>query len=286
MIEANSSKAFSDDVIRRFLLGELTGAEQTAFENSLVIDDELDARLRLSELGLADDYVQRRLTREDSSRVREHFLVTQDRQHMAAVSQALHDRFTPATHQSAPDFFNLNHAAWRYAFAAIILIIVFATVWLRVKERRLAGPLAIPKRALPKPTAAQSPVVAHHPSGSLAPTHPEDATAPAEHDTTLSIVLDAKNTVANPFALKLSGRLTSLRVVATLQTQAAGTYRAELWNSRGESLFSTAGLTPDEDGKLTVDLPTRDLSPGEYLIRFNCNDGEPSESQYYFRVSN
>src|SRR5438046_7969544 len=104
MIESNRSIVFSDDAIRRFLLGELPVAEQTAFENRLVADDELEARVRLSELGLADDYVQRWLPRAESLRVQERFLVTKDRQEMAAVSQALRDRFTPATHRSAQGF--------------------------------------------------------------------------------------------------------------------------------------------------------------------------------------
>ena len=79
MIEPNSFIVFSDDAIRRFLLGELTVTEQAAFENRLVADDELEARVRLSELGLADDYVQQRLTRAESLRVQECFLVTRDR---------------------------------------------------------------------------------------------------------------------------------------------------------------------------------------------------------------
>src|SRR5207302_6824945 len=95
MIEANRSIIFSDDALPIFLLGELTVAEQRAFENCLVADDELEARVRLSELGLADDYAQQRLTRAESLRVQERFLVTRDRQHMTAVSQALCDRFTP-----------------------------------------------------------------------------------------------------------------------------------------------------------------------------------------------
>src|SRR2546425_4847969 len=215
MIEANSSVVFSDDAIRRFLLGELTVAEQTAFENRLVADDELEARVRLSELGLADDYVQRRLPRAESLRVQARFLVTRDRQHMAAVSQALRDRFTPATHRSAQGFFNLDNAAWRYAFAAAILIIVFATVWLGVRERRLAGPLTIPKRALPKPTATQSPVVAHHPTLSSVPTHPEDASPLPDHDTVLLTTLSTNNTVENPFELKLPNGTTSIRAVVS-----------------------------------------------------------------------
>jgi hypothetical protein len=283
MIEPSSSKAFSDDAIRRFLLGELTVAEQGAFENRLFTDDELAARVRLGELGLADDYVRQRLMRAESLRVQERFLVTKDRQHLAAVSQALHDRFAPPTDRIASGIFNFSHPAWRYAFAAVILIIVFATVWLGVKERRLAGPLTIPKRALPKPTATQSPVVAHHPAGSLAPTHQEEATPPPEHETTLSIALDAKNTVENPSEVKLLSGTASISAVISLEKNQLGSYRAEVWNSRGESVFSADGLTPSDEGKLVIDIPALDLSPGEYMIRLNGRKDVP-ELQYYLRT--
>jgi hypothetical protein len=284
MIEATSSMVFSDDVIRRFLLGELTVAEQGAFENRLVADDELESRVRLGELRLADDYAQRCLTRDESLRVQERFLVTRDRQHMAAVSQALHDRFAPATNRIASGIFNLNHPAWRYAFAAIILIIVFATVWLRVKERRLAlNPPTPPKRVAPKASPTQSPVVAHHPIGSSAPTHQEEPTPPLEHQTTLSIALDAKNTVENPFELKLTDRATSIRAVVSVEKNDRDSYRVDIWNSRGESVLSADGLTPSEEGKLVIDIPALDLSPGEYMIRLNGREDEPG-LQYYFRI--
>jgi hypothetical protein len=283
MIE-RTSIIFSDDAIRRFLLGRLTVDEQAAFENRLIVDDELEARVRLSELGLADDYAQRRLTRQESLRVRERFLVTRDRQQMAAVSQALNDRFTPATERTAPGFFNLNHSAWRYAFAGVILIIVFATVWLGVKERHVAIRILTPKPVAPKASPTQSPVVAHHPVVSSAPTHQEEATPPPEHQTTVSIALEAKNTIDNPYELKLSDRsVTSLRIVATLEKNPFDSYRAELWNSRGESVFSSDGLTPSDDGKLWVDIPALGLSPGEYLIRLHGGEDAPG-LQYYLRV--
>ena len=283
MIEANSSTIFSDDAIRRFLLGKFTVAEQGAFENCLVVDDELEARVRLSELGLADDYVQRRLTREESLRVQERFLVTKDRQHMAAVSQELHHRFAPATHRSVQGFFNLDHAVWRYAFAAAILIIVFATVWLGVRERHLAIRFPILKHVPPKATPTQSPEVAHHSIGSLAPTHQEEATPLPEHQTTLSIALDANNTVENPFELKLPNGTTSIRVVVSLEKNQLDSYRAELWNSHGESAFSADGLTPSNEGKLVIDTPALDLSPGEYMIRLNGREDKPG-LQYYLRI--
>src|SRR6185295_3663275 len=130
----------------------------------------------------------------------------------------------------------------------------------------------------------QSPVVAHHPVVSLAPTHQEEATPPPEHQTTLSIALDANNTVANPFELKLSDTaITSLRIVATLEKNQLGSYRAELWNSRGEPVFSADELTPSDEGKLVVDIPALDLAPGEYMIRLNGREDNLG-LQYYLRI--
>jgi hypothetical protein len=165
------------------------------------------------------------------------------------------------------------------------LFIVFATVWLSVKERRLAfNPPPPPKRIQPKASPTQSPIVANHPVGSSAPTHPEEATPPREHQMTPSIALDAKNTVENPFELKLSdSAITSLRIIATLEKNQAGSYRAELWNSRGESVFSADGLTPNDNGKLVVDIPALDLVPGEYMIRLNGREDSPG-LQYYLRI--
>src|SRR5437763_2451493 len=134
MIEPNSFIVFSDDAIRRFLLGELTVTEQTAFENRLVADDELEARVRLSELGLADDYVQRRLTRAESLRVQERFLVTRDRQHMAAVSQALRDRFTPDRKST-----RLNSQSPMYLVCRLLLEKKKTEIQQAVVARRIVG---------------------------------------------------------------------------------------------------------------------------------------------------
>ncbi len=51
------SAAFSDDLIRRFLLGRLAPTQQTSLEESLFMDEELETRVRLAELDLTDDYV-------------------------------------------------------------------------------------------------------------------------------------------------------------------------------------------------------------------------------------
>ena len=56
------SRPFSDETIRRFLLGGLSASERPLFEQRLITDDDLDARVRLAELELADDYAFERLS--------------------------------------------------------------------------------------------------------------------------------------------------------------------------------------------------------------------------------
>src|SRR5205814_4843146 len=101
-------------------------------------------------------------------------------------------------------------------------------VWLRVKERRLAlNPPLPPKRVQPKVSPAQSPVAANHPVGSSAPTHQEEATPLPEHQTTLSIALDAKNTVENPSELQVPNGTASIRAVVSLEKNQLDSYRAD-----------------------------------------------------------
>src|SRR5438552_16173724 len=84
---------FSDETIRRFLLGGLSASEQPLFEQRLFTDDGLDARVRLAEFDLADDYAFERLNASERSLFEEKFLLTSDRRQNLEVSRVLRDRF-------------------------------------------------------------------------------------------------------------------------------------------------------------------------------------------------
>src|SRR5258708_39895232 len=88
------SDEFSNETIRRFLLGSLSASEQPLFEQRLMSDVGLDARARLIELDLADDYACGRLTTSDRQLFEQRFLVTADRQRKLRVSELLRDRFS------------------------------------------------------------------------------------------------------------------------------------------------------------------------------------------------
>src|SRR5580765_5191828 len=80
----------SDDTIRRFLLGQLNAREQSTFERCLFTDDDFEARVRLAELALTDDYD--RLSRRAKDQFHKTYVGTTERKQTLALSQALHGR--------------------------------------------------------------------------------------------------------------------------------------------------------------------------------------------------
>src|SRR5260370_38939044 len=121
-----SSLDFSDDVIRRFLLGNLRDDERPAFEVQLFDDDELESRVRLAQLDLADDYAFDRLNAENKKLFARAFLVTADRRRALKVSNALHDRYAHAAWSElnvarrVQNLFLLKQPSWKYALAALV----------------------------------------------------------------------------------------------------------------------------------------------------------------------
>ncbi len=291
--ERKSSITFSDDAIRRFLLRRLAAREQSAFEQTLMADDDLESRVRLAEVALADDYARGLLTGNEERQFRESFLVTDERKQMLGVSETLNRRFRSSVEsasliQNVKTIFDFRQPVWRYAFAALILLLVFSTVWRKIKEPIVVGPITPKRVVVPKPSATQSPIVAHHPTTSPIPNHVEESTSPPDHQiATPAVVLDGNNSVGNPFELKLrDGNIDSLRAQIVLGENHSTSYRVELWDSKGESLF-TINAVAARDGKVIFDIPSRNLSAGEYLIRLKAVEGFTSEEtqSYYFRIT-
>jgi len=288
--QTTNSISFSDDTIRRFLLGQLTVAEQPIFEQRLFTDDALEDRVRMNELALTDDYVRGRLTVQEHDRFKEFFLLTTDRDRLLAVSQALNDRFAaaPRTH-ATPNLrtlFDLEQPAWRYAFATLLLLFVFATFWLGVKEPQLVKRILTPGRIAPRPSPTQTPVVTHHSITPSAPAHAEPTpTLPPHEVGEPVIVLEQSNTKDNLALVSLPKNRSYVRVELVLNQNGAETYRAELWNSTGQSLFSADALVL-ANGKVTVDIPASVLPVGAYEINLSrTNDGATvNVAAYFFRV--
>jgi hypothetical protein len=304
--DRSSAAEFSDDVIRRFLLGRLLAAERPVFEEQFLIDDVLTPRVRLTECELADDYAFGRLNSAERELFEKKFLVSADRKQKLRVSSALRDRFrttsvlAPGAPQARTDVFEKlkglfapHQPAWRFAFGIVTLLLLIATVWLVVKEPRIKE--GIKQRILARrPPAARATRETSHPEVSPVPAH---QTAPAPQPDHSVFPPQIITVVLSPAPSFDSGKTSVInlpkdehsiiRFQLAVDPNRAGPYRAEVLSAEGQSVFNSespkatgAGATVD------VDVPSQLLRTGDYQIRLRGVDAGLSGSQasYYFRV--
>jgi hypothetical protein len=295
--DRNNSSEFSDDTIRRFLLGELSESEQPLFEQQLFTVAGLGARVRMAEIDLADDYAFERLSVADRALFEERFLVTSKRRRELNVSDALRDRFSRAKATAARSKKStvgkrsrylsvLERPAWKIAFGVLMLLILFGTVLLVVKEPRLTEQITnkiVPRRSAPR----SSPQEMQHPADTSSPEHQTTPAPMPLHDSAKpseSVVLfpSSPDLGKIPTLTLPNGEKGVLRLRLAVTDQTVR-YRAEVLTTDGRFVFSVDWLSgPPFD----VDVPASLLKSGEYQIRLSdARDGSKKEvAGYYFRV--
>ncbi len=125
----------SRDLVRRYLLGDLTTTEQKGIEENLMIDHASLEELEAAEDELSDDYLAGKLTAGERFRFEQHFLSTPEREqklkfarvfHRYAASQKSLEAVSPARLTTAPAF-----PGWPVRIALFVaLAIVVGGVWL------------------------------------------------------------------------------------------------------------------------------------------------------------
>lgn len=297
------SRSFSDETIRRFLLGRLSASERPLFEQRLITRDDLDARVRLAELDLADDYAFERLSTPDRRLFEQKFLLASNRQHQLRVSKTLRDRFSFTAAPSSKDhmvtqrlreLFGLSRPAWRIAFGVLILLIVFGTAWLVIREPRIVQQIA--NRLNPRRSPQRSaPREVHHPTNQSSPEHTTTPSPMPEHGQTASspvAVPVALTPAVSPKASEMPALdlpkgdrdVVRLQLAKPVQT---GPYRAELLTIEGSWVLSADSLKPDDSrAEIDFDVPVRLLKSGNYQVKLSRVGGgsKGSVANYYFRV--
>jgi hypothetical protein len=277
----------SDDTIRRFLLGQLNAREQSTFERCLFTDNDFETRVRLAELALTDDYD--RLSRRAKDQFHKTYLVTTERKQTLAVSQALHDRFSspisaPAKLTQTLKAADISQPAWRYAFAALILLLVFATVWRGIKEPQIVQRI-IPKPVTAKPTATPALQPANHPNTIPSPNHVEEYPAMPPHETVaLSVPLNSGSTAENPALVVLpKDEHAFVRFELQLPNDQVAPYRAELLTIKGESIIAVDSLSVTTGSRINLDVPAKKLQSGDYQISLS-GQSATAVANYFVRV--
>jgi hypothetical protein len=295
--DKNNPLEFSDESIRRFLLGRLSKSDQPLFEQQLFSDHRLDARVHLAELDLADAYAYGRLDRDERDVVEERFLVSSDRRRKVEVSRALHDRFASASVVSTKSMFvarlrtlfYFTRPSWRLAFGLAILLVLFGAVWLAIKEPRIRE--QITNNIIPRRPQRSAPREVHHPANTASPEHQiTPAPMPVHDESSVSIALvpASSNSGKMPSLTLPKGEQAIVRFQLAVTPNKPGTYRAELLTADGQTVFSAESIKAPDNGSAQIDfeVPARLLKTGNYQIRVVKDNAGAQENvgRYYFRV--
>jgi hypothetical protein len=275
---------FSDAAIRRFLLGQLRGNDLSAFERALFCDSSLEQRTRLEEIALADDYATRRLRDKDLNAFIQTFRFTAARRNQIEVSMSLNECFAPrAEAHRAEKSLTFKHPVWRWALAAMILIMLFATVWLVMKEPQM---VKVPRRFLhSNAPVTPTPEVAHHAEHATEPGAHRDELPPApSHEAALDvIVLDSAVSAENAPTVTLATLSDKCHLQLMLDGTSSATFLAELMTSRGELVYSQELTTAAGENRISFDVSRERLVGGDYQVRLT-REPDGNLKTYYLRV--
>lgn len=143
------------NVLRRYLLGELSGEEQERVEERFITDRDFKERVLAAEDGLIEDYLDGWLSAADKEQFVGHFLSTPEQQRKVKIAASL-ERYLSAErtrHPQEPSGEILSAGSqggaisggpllrnpWVFvpASLAVVLAVIFCSVWLAgVQQRR------------------------------------------------------------------------------------------------------------------------------------------------------
>ncbi len=280
---------FSDATIRRFFFGQLAADEQSAFEEALFTDSQLERRARLLEIEISDDYVFEKLNAKQRQRFRENFLLTSHRRNALEVSAALRAELAeaPASQLSRPSAAShalglLRRPIWRFAFASIILVLLMAGAWLVTKEPQLVRQIIHP-RTRPAAVSTPTPEVAHHRTDSAAPIHQDEPSQSPEHEVGVQTLV-LQQASAMPAALTVAGDTRSVRFELVVEP-VESSYRVELFTRAGEVIYSVDQIfVASGADRVTFEVPSDKFKSGDFQIKLSRISDRTLAGIYNFHV--
>jgi hypothetical protein len=149
-----------EDVMARYLLGELPDAEQEVLEQKLFLDDDWFDRLRVVEMELIDDYVQGNMSAADRAQFEQGFLTTPERAEKVANAKALlrhvaelepvataaEPERSPAFWGPLANYFSFQSPAMQYAMTAAVLLLTVGGLWLVYDRVQLQQQLELARK--------------------------------------------------------------------------------------------------------------------------------------------
>jgi hypothetical protein len=143
-----------ENLIRRYLLGELAEADQAALEQELLIDRGKFGQVWAVENELVDSYVRGEMSHADRERFESHYLASPLHRERVAIAESFLTNIDQAVGETVEVSEKDPLAPWRHRFPlrsprlvfgvvlVIALLITFGLVWSYIERVRLTGQIA------------------------------------------------------------------------------------------------------------------------------------------------
>ena len=272
-----------DDVLQRYLLGEIAGDEQAAIERRYLEDEDLFVRLRAVETELIEDYWHGRLAADARRRFEAHYLSAPVRRERAAFVKSLMDYAsrseTPATGPHPADAAprrDAPAALWARAAVWASLVVVVGGSLLAIWQSRSG-----PRPGLP---VSQAPSARPE-----APTGGRVATAerPRPDLDAWTRLMPGRARSAEGGTVTIPADSGSIKLQLELPRQGPGQYVPVLQNADGHELWRAPASGAERgtrDWAVFVEIPRAALAAGDYVLSLKAADPEAA-AEYFFRVA-
>jgi anti-sigma factor RsiW len=152
-------KNSEEQMLIRYLLGDVSEAEQTQIEDRLFADNEFHEQLLALKSELADDYVRGALSATERARFANRFLHSAAGRQRVAFARAMNEALPDASPATAPVIVAATSSWWhslagflrvpalQFAFATAAILLAVGSFWLYRERTRLHSELDIARAA-------------------------------------------------------------------------------------------------------------------------------------------
>ena len=129
----------SEEIIRRYLLGQLADSDKEALEHDYFVKPGVLRQVEAGEDELIDDYLEKRLSQDDRQGFEQVFLTTKEREEKLRLAKALGERVWKSAGLQARMSRRLNVPAILFspvglALIAIPLVLIAGLGWLLTRQ--------------------------------------------------------------------------------------------------------------------------------------------------------
>lgn len=276
----------TDDLMMRYLLGDISDEEQVRLEEQYFVDDTVFEQLSAFEDELIDGYVRGELAEPQRKQFELHFLNSAQRRRKLAFAKSftrylsnLPTAIAPAKQdawgQKITDWFGLRSTTARWAFAATCVAVVFGGAWLlrdnwslRTQLREMQAQqteLRHQEEQLSRQLAQLKALAVE------APSEPElsQSRPPSLAIFALTLTPGVLRSGAEQKTLVLPPGRSLVRLRLDIEGQSYETYRVTLETAEGRKVWSQEGLrtmSQDKMRMVVLELPSRLLGNQDYIV--------------------